>query len=217
MLTFHVLVHGSASDIEAEMMDSLNGMITEIQNNDKELVRKTANICREERRNIYERNPLEACYHYYRSVCRLMQWAFAVQTVAGEDFIVCGPCVKLNVVYLTKDGLRTERKISVNATIKLKTLLWRLQDELKIESGDHQITLQDKCGLPKGSLIMKYSGDKTLNHIGFDHHDVLHIVNASIDLHGCTIDQALDNLNTSLPFWMDEAMKGSPLTVGVNT
>ena len=39
MLTFHVLVHGSASDIEAEMMDSLNGMITEIQNNDKELVR----------------------------------------------------------------------------------------------------------------------------------------------------------------------------------
>ena len=51
MLTFHVLVHGSASDIEAEMMDSLNG-ITEIQNNDKELVRKTANICREERRGI---------------------------------------------------------------------------------------------------------------------------------------------------------------------
>ena len=53
-----------------------------------------------------------------------------------------------------------------------------------------------------------YKSSKNTRHIQSN--------SCTIDLHGCTIDQALDNLNTSLPFWMDEAMKGSPWTVGVN-
>ena len=31
----------------------------------------------------------------------------------------------------------------------------------------------------------------------------------SIDLHGCTIDEALKALNESLPHWIDSAMRGS--------
>jgi DNA-nicking Smr family endonuclease len=38
----------------------------------------------------------------------------------------------------------------------------------------------------------------------------------TIDLHGCTREEALIKLNNSLPFWINEAMKESLCTVEVN-
>jgi hypothetical protein len=177
-LSLYVLVRERASGrTKSEWLRSLKGLIDEIKMNDKELQFNTAKYLSQSR----VMSPIESCYYYSKSVCRMTQWAILVRFAIGKQgHYICGHHVNINVVYLTENGLITELTIWVNETIKLKTLLWRLQDELKIDLGNHEnVTLQDEGGLAKGSLIMKYSGNKTLEHIGFENNDVLQIVNAS--------------------------------------
>jgi hypothetical protein len=173
MLTFYVLVYDTTVTTEAEWISALKRMIDYVKNNNKQLQCKTANTDLEGR----EMSPIETCYYYSKSVCRITQWVLCARFEVGEHHF-CGYRVVINILYYTDSGSKVN-SIFVNTTIKLRTLLLRLQGELKIDLGSHNVILQDKRGFGKGSLIMKYSGNKTLEHIGFENNDVLQIVNAS--------------------------------------
>jgi DNA-nicking Smr family endonuclease len=174
MLTFYILAGNIYARTEAEWLRSRNRMIDDINMNDKELQHMSAKILQEKQNWTTP----ESAYYYSKSVCRMTQWVLFTQSVTSGHLIF-EDRVNICIVYYTDSGLRTEWSICVDSSIKLKTLLWRLQGELKVDLENHKMTFQDGCGLAKGSLIMKYSGDKTLEHIGFENNDVLQIVNAN--------------------------------------
>jgi hypothetical protein len=155
MLTCFVMAHYTATKpvrTEAEWLRSRNDMIDDITNYDEELLRKTHKTHLVGR----EMTPLESVYYYSKSISRMTQWAFLVQYLFGGYHAICYPRVKITIVSLTENGLITKLTIWVHSNTMLKTLLWRLQGELKINLENLKITLQDNCGLAKGSLIMQY-------------------------------------------------------------
>jgi hypothetical protein len=166
MLTFYILAGNIYARTEAEWLRSRNRMIDDINMNDKELQHMSAKILQEKQNWTTP----ESAYYYSKSVCRMTQWVLFTQSVTSGHLIF-EDRVNICIVYYTDSGLRTEWSICVDSFIKLKTLLWRLQGELKVDLENHKMTFQDRCGLAKGSLIMKYSGDKTLEHIGFENND----------------------------------------------
>ena len=76
--------------------------------------------------------------------------------------------------------------------------------------------LTDTAGKAGKTAFQVLVGHEDYLYKSFKHKRHIQNNQYSIDLHGLTKEKAINKLDSSLPSWIDEAMKESPWTVGVN-